>query len=77
MNGLLFGFAKRYGMDSVGLYGETSGFGADKKAAMAILKMLEKILNVALDYSTIELNDILSSKHDLKPEGQSAREYIR
>lgn len=81
MNGLLFGLAKMYGMDSVGLYGETSGFGADEKAAKAILKMLEKILNVALDYSAIKPDKTVLSGEDQNPESEEGhnndRGYIR
>jgi len=78
MNGLLFGLAKIYGIKSVGLYGETSGFGTDQKAAMAILRVLEKILSVVLDYAAIEPDSVFPFKEDLnKPEGQTTREYIR
>ncbi|MCS4538835.1 MAG: PAC2 family protein [Thaumarchaeota archaeon] len=81
MNGLLFGLAKMYGMDSVGLYGETSGFGADEKAAKAILKVLEKILNVALDYSAIKPDKTVLSGEDQNPESEEGhnndRGYIR
>jgi len=80
MNGLLFGLAKMQGMDSIGLYGETSGLGADEKAARAILKVLQKMLNVVLDYSAIKPDKTLSlggGRNAESKEGQNDREYIR
>jgi len=79
MNALVFGFAKMYGLDSVGLYGETLGLGADENAAMAILKVLEKTLNLTLDYSAIEPEKIFQfeeEQHESK-EDQNVRDYIR
>ena len=80
MNGLLFGLAKMCGLDSVGLYGETSGSGADEKAAKAILKVLEKILNLGLDYSAIKPDKIVPFERESRVESelrQNTSEYIR
>lgn len=84
MNGLLFGLARTNNMESIGLYGETSGIGADPKAAKAVIAVLERMLDIVLDYSAIEKEDgqeIIRSEEDVKPESKEetqkkVREYI-
>ena len=84
MNGLLFGLAKVNGMDGIGLYGATSGFAADPNAARAILNVLEKMLNLTLDYSAIkEEREAIEFEEDAPPKTESkeesqkkVREYI-
>jgi uncharacterized protein (TIGR00162 family) len=53
-SGLLLGLGKIYGMRSVCLMGETSGYFVDPKGAEAVLRILAKILNVEVDYKALE-----------------------
>ncbi len=53
--GLLLGIGKRYGMEGVALLAETPGFLlSDPKATEAVLKVLEDIIDVELDYDNLE-----------------------
>jgi uncharacterized protein (TIGR00162 family) len=53
-SGLLLGLGKIYGMRSVCLMGETSGYFVDPKGAEAVLRVLASILNVEIDYKALE-----------------------
>jgi uncharacterized protein (TIGR00162 family) len=53
-SGLLLGLGKLYGMRSVCLMGETSGYFVDPKGAQAVLEVLAKILGVTIDFSELE-----------------------
>jgi uncharacterized protein len=53
-SGLLLGLGKIYGMRSVCLMGETSGYFVDPKGAEAVLRVLTSILNVEVDYKALE-----------------------
>ncbi len=53
-SGLLLGLGKIYGMRSVCLMGETSGYFVDPKGAEAVLRILAGILNVEVDYKALE-----------------------
>lgn len=53
-SGLLLGLGKYYGMESVCLMGETSGYFVDPKSAQAVLEVLAKILDVEVDYEELE-----------------------
>ncbi|MFQ6060715.1 MAG: proteasome assembly chaperone family protein [Thermoplasmata archaeon] len=53
-SGLLLGLGKFYGMESVCLMGETSGYFVDPKSAQAVLEILSKILDVPFDYSDLQ-----------------------
>ena len=53
-SGLLLGLGKIYGMRSVCLMGETSGYFVDPKGAEAVLRVLTGILNVEIDYKALE-----------------------
>jgi len=53
-SGLLLGLGKLYGMQSVCLMGETSGYFVDPKGAQAVLEVLAKILRVTIDFSELE-----------------------
>ena len=48
-SGILLGLGKVYGIDSICLMGETSGYFVDHKSAMAILNILMKVIGVDLD----------------------------
>jgi uncharacterized protein (TIGR00162 family) len=53
-SGLLLGLGKLYGIRSVCLMGETSGYFVDPKGAQAVLEVLAKILGVTIDFSELE-----------------------
>ncbi|MEE9223971.1 MAG: proteasome assembly chaperone family protein [Thermoplasmata archaeon] len=53
-SGLLLGMGKYYGMQSVCLMGETSGYFVDPKSAQAVLEVLAKILGVTVNYEELE-----------------------
>lgn len=53
-SGLLLGMAKYYGMKSVCLMGETSGYFVDPKSAQAVLEVLAKILDITVNYEELE-----------------------
>lgn len=52
-SGLLLGLGKLYGMQSVCLMGETSGYFVDPRAAEVVLEILVKKLNVQIDYEAL------------------------
>jgi uncharacterized protein (TIGR00162 family) len=53
-SGLLLGLGKHYGMQSVCLMGETSGYFVDPKSAQAVLEVLAKILGITVNYEELE-----------------------
>ncbi len=65
-SGLLLGLGNLYGMRSVCLMGETSGYFVDPKGAQAVLEVLAKILEVKIDFSELEAKasqiDAITSK---------------
>lgn len=52
-SGLLLGLGKLYGMQSVCLMGETSGYFVDPRAAEVVLEVLVKKLKVQIDYEAL------------------------
>jgi len=52
-SGLLLGLGKAYGMKSVCLMGETSGYFVDPKSAQAVLEVVSKILGVTVDFTAL------------------------
>lgn len=53
--GLILGIGKRYGMEGAALLAETPGFLlSDPKATEEVLKILEEVLDVDLDYDNLE-----------------------
>lgn len=65
-SGLLLGLGNLYGMRSVCLMGETSGYFVDPKGAQAVLEVLAKILIVTIDFAELEAKaeqiDLITSK---------------
>jgi uncharacterized protein (TIGR00162 family) len=54
-SGLLLGIGERYGMEGICLLGETPGFLlSDPKATEEVLKVLEGLLDIELDYSNLD-----------------------
>jgi hypothetical protein len=53
-SGLLLGLGKLQGIHGGCLMGETSGYMVDPKSASAVLKSLQKLLNIKIDLSELE-----------------------
>ena len=80
-SGLLLGLGKVYGMRSVCLMGETSGYFVDPKAAQVVLEVLSKVLEVELDFSDLEDKaeqiDLLTSKlKETEPQVEPRKEDL-
>ena len=80
-SGLLLGLGKVYGMRSVCLMGETSGYFVDPKAAQVVLEVLSKVLEVELDFADLEDKaeqiDMLTSKlKDAEPQVEPRKEDL-
>jgi len=80
-SGLLLGLGQLYGMKSVCLMGETSGYFVDPKGAQAVLEVLAKILNVKIDFTELESKaeqiDLITSKiRDVEPQPEPKREDL-
>ncbi|MEM3852660.1 MAG: proteasome assembly chaperone family protein [Methanomassiliicoccales archaeon] len=54
-SGLLLGLGRLYGMRSVCLMGETSGYFVDPRAAEVVLNVLVKVLNVTIDFDALRV----------------------
>ncbi|MDH3365616.1 MAG: proteasome assembly chaperone family protein [Thermoplasmata archaeon] len=80
-SGLLLGLGKVYGMRSVCLMGETSGYFVDPKAAQAVLEVLSNVLKVKIDFSDLEDKaeqiDMLTSKlKETEPQQEPRKEDL-
>ena len=80
-SGLLLGLGNLYGMRSVCLMGETSGYFVDPKGAQAVLEVLAKILDVKIDFSELESKaeqiDMITSKlREVEPQPEPKREDL-
>ena len=80
-SGLLLGLGRLYGMKSVGLLGETSGYFVDPKGAQAVLEVLTRILDVKIDLSELEVKaeqiDMITSKlREVEPQPEPKREDL-
>lgn len=53
-SGLLLGIGKLHGLECICLMGETSGYFVDPKSAQSVLEILQKVLNIELDFSSLE-----------------------
>ena len=53
-SGLLLGLGKLQGIEGGCLMGETSGYMVDPKSASAVLKSLQKLLNIKIDLTELE-----------------------
>jgi hypothetical protein len=76
-SGLLLGLGSRfYGIEGVCLMGETPGYLVDPKSAKAVLKILDKILNIEIDLSELEIKakEIESIAQQLRDLEQRVRE---
>ena len=80
-SGLLLGLGLLYGIRSVCLMGETSGYFVDPKGAQAVLEILAKILDVKIDFAELESKaeqiDMITSKlRDVEPQPEPKREDL-
>ncbi|ELZ44883.1 hypothetical protein C463_08002 [Halorubrum californiense DSM 19288] len=54
VSGLVLGLGGRRGFDAACLMGETSGYLVDPKSARAVLETLEAVLDMSVDYESLE-----------------------
>ena len=54
VSGFVLGLGGRRGFDAACLMGETSGYLVDPKSARAVLEMLEAVLDLSVDYESLE-----------------------
>jgi uncharacterized protein (TIGR00162 family) len=54
VSGLLLGLGERRGVPAACLMGETSGYLVDPKSARAVLEVLQELLDVSVDFSSLE-----------------------
>lgn len=52
--GLLLGLGRQRGMDGICLMGETSGYLVDPKSAASLLRVLTKLIEIEVDYTTLD-----------------------
>jgi uncharacterized protein (TIGR00162 family) len=80
-SGLLLGLGNLYGMKSVCLMGETSGYFVDPKGAQAVLEVLSRILGVTIDFKELEakaeqIDQITSKLREAEPSPEPKREDL-
>ncbi len=74
--GLLLGIGKRFDMEGIALLGETPGFLlSDPKATEEVLKVLEQVLDVDLDYDNLdekveEVEEVMKRIQELQQQAQ-------
>ncbi len=76
MAGILVALAQFYGIDGLVLLGETRGYAEDFSAAKAVLKILEKLLGLKIDYSKLD-DDIKKAEIARKKFVEDFRERIK
>lgn len=74
-SGLLLGLGKLHGLECICLMGETSGYFVDPKSAQAVLEVLQKALDVELDFGSLEerakhIDQIASKLKDVEEEAE-------
>ncbi|OIB56245.1 proteasome assembly chaperone family protein [Natrialba sp. SSL1] len=75
VSGLLLGLGARRGFESACLMGETSGYLVDPKSARAVLEVLEEVLEIDLDYETLderaeEMEDVIGKIQEMEQQQQ-------
>jgi len=82
-SGLVLGLGKLYGLRSVCLMGETSGYFVDPKSAQAVLDVLTKYLGIEISFNELEakakqIDQITSKLKDIEaaPEPPDKREDL-
>jgi len=74
-SGLLLGLGKIHGLECICLMGETSGYFVDPKSAQSVLEVLQRALDVELDFGSLEerakhIDQIASSLKDVEEEAE-------
>jgi uncharacterized protein (TIGR00162 family) len=75
-SGLLLGLGTMYGMESVCLMGETSGYFVDPKSAQAVLEVLTKALDIEVSFAELEtkakqIDQITSKLRDIETQPET------
>ncbi|ADD06064.1 PAC2 family protein [Natrialba magadii ATCC 43099] len=75
VSGLLLGLGARREFEVACLMGETSGYLVDPKSARAVLEVLEEVLEIDLDYETLderagEMEDVIGKIQEMEQQQQ-------
>ena len=76
VSGLLLGLGARRGFDGTCLMGETSGYLVDPKSARAVLRVLEELLGLDLEYESLderadEMEDVIGKIQEMEQQQQA------
>ncbi|WP_332898519.1 proteasome assembly chaperone family protein [Haladaptatus sp. CMSO5] len=82
VSGLMLGLGRRRGIPAACLMGETSGYLVDPKSAQAVLKILETVLSVELDYEDLEeradeMEDVMGKIKEMEQGSSATDEDLR
>jgi uncharacterized protein (TIGR00162 family) len=83
VSGLLLGLGERRGLPAACLMGETSGYLVDPKSARAVIEVLQELLDVSVDFSSLEeqaeeMEEVVRQMEELEQaQSQSAGEDLR
>lgn len=82
VSGLLLGLGERRDLPAACLMGETSGYLVDPKSARAVLRVLETLLGLEVDYASLEeradeMEEVVRQIQDTQPEASSGDEDLR
>ncbi|MFC6797585.1 MULTISPECIES: proteasome assembly chaperone family protein [unclassified Haladaptatus] len=82
VSGLMLGLGRRRGIPAACLMGETSGYLVDPKSAQAVLKVLEAVLSVELDYEDLEeradeMEDVMGKIKEMEQSAAPTDEDLR
>jgi len=77
VSGLLLGLGERRDVTAACLMGETSGYLVDPKSARAVLEVLQDLLGVEMDFSSLEdqaeeMEEVVRQMEELERSGQAA-----
>ena len=76
VSGLLLGLGARRGLEGTCLMGETSGYLVDPKSARAVLRVLEEVLGLDLEYESLderadEMEDVIGKIQEMEQQQQA------
>ena len=76
VSGLLLGLGERRGLEATCLMGETSGYLVDPKSARAVLEVLEELLDLDLEYDSLderadEMEDVIGKIQEMEQQQQA------
>jgi len=71
--GLLLGLGQLRKMDAACLMGETSGYFSDPKSAQCVLEILQKLIDIKIDFTELEqhakeIDELTASLNEMKPQ---------